>query len=219
MTLRLADVRSRRTAPRTGARPPGSAGSARRARRPSACGPEVGEQLVGVHQVDERGRDRAVLGLALAEEHVRARRDRDARGDVDRRHVADVRARGRARPRAATRAGWRRPSRGPTQAGSSCAASVGVMPISPASAIASISASRSSSGPAIRSSRWTLPVRKKWNAPVPIPTDIRRVERPAREVEAADPVDRPLHLPRGAARPSLVVRARRTGGGARRRPI
>ena len=29
-------------------------------------------------------------------------------------------------------------------------------------------------GPAISNSRWTLPVMKKWNIPVPMPTDIRR---------------------------------------------
>ena len=48
------------------------------------------------------------------------------------------------------------------------------MPISPASAIASIDRVSVIAGPAMSSSRWTLPVMKKWNVPVPIPTDIRR---------------------------------------------
>ncbi len=61
----------------------------------------------------------------------------------------------------------------PTTDGSSLEASVGLMPISPASAMTSIASVSLIAGPAISSSRWTLPVMKKWNSPVPIPTDIR----------------------------------------------
>jgi hypothetical protein len=66
----------------------------------------------------------------------------------------------------------------PTMAGSSMAASVGVSPISPASAIPSMTSVSLIAGPAMSSSRWTLPAMKKWNVPVPMPTDIRRMTVP-----------------------------------------
>ena len=53
-------------------------------------GPSSREQVVCIHQVDERGGDRPVLGLAAVEEDVAARRDRDARGDVEMANRADV---------------------------------------------------------------------------------------------------------------------------------
>ena len=78
---------------------------------------------------------------------------------------------------------------GPMQAGRSSFTRAGLMPISPASAIASIDRVSVIAGPAISSSRWTLPVMKKWNVPVPIPTDIRstivpplRCSRPTRSI-------------------------------------
>ena len=43
---------------------------------------ELREQLVGSHQIEERSRDHAVLGLAALEEHVLARGDRNAGGDL-----------------------------------------------------------------------------------------------------------------------------------------
>ena len=52
------------------------------------------------------------------------------------------------------------------------------MPISPASAIASIVTVSVAPGPAISSSRWTLPAVKKSSFPVVIPIDIRSVTVP-----------------------------------------
>ena len=73
--------------------------------------------------------------------------------------------------------------RGPRSSAGSRAARVGEMPISPASAIVSMSSVSDIAGPAISSSRWTLPVMKKWNVPVPIPpTSAGRGSRPRVEV-------------------------------------
>ena len=95
--------------------------------------------------------------------------------------------------------------RGPTQPGSSRRASVSVMPISPASAMASIWSVSVIAGPPISSSRWTLPVSQKWKVPVPAPTDIRSVSVPLERCSRPDVVDRPLHLPGGAAGAALVL--------------
>ena len=70
------------------------------------------------------------------------------------------------------------PFAGPTQEGSSRPARRSLMPISPASAIASIVTVSVAPGPAIRSSRCTLPAVKKSSVPVVIPMDIRSVTVP-----------------------------------------
>jgi len=67
---------------------------------------------------------------------------------------------------------------GPTRAGSSNAARLGLIPISPASAIASIETVSVATGPATSNSRWTLPAVKKSIVPVLTPIDMRRVTVP-----------------------------------------
>ena len=134
--------------------------------RPSASGPSSLEQPIGVHQVDERRRDRPVLGLAPLEQHVRPRGDRDARGDVEAARRRRRRARACARRRAAPRAGAPRSLAGPTQRRIEARGERGAdarsrrRRRSPPSCSVSVIA-----GPAISSSRWTLPVMKKWNVP------------------------------------------------------
>ena len=53
---------------------------------------DLGEQHIGVHQVEEHRGDRAMLRLAALEQDVLARGDRDARRDVDLAHATDVRS-------------------------------------------------------------------------------------------------------------------------------
>ena len=81
------------------------------------------------------------------------------------------------------------------------------MPISPASAIASISTVSVAVGPTTSSSRCTLPAVKKSIAPLVIPIDIRSVTVAPPTSKPADPLDRPLQLPRRPGRARLVTRA------------
>ena len=169
-------------------------------------GPDLLEQPVRVHHVDEGGRDRPMLGLALAQQDVVPCRDRDGRRDVEALDVADER---RA---LALDLGRRAQERDavlllPMQAGPSARTSAGLMPISPASAMASMDSVSVMAGPAISSSRWTLPVMKKWNGPVPMPTDIRSDDRAAAQVQPADAIDGALHLPGRPGGPQRVVGA------------
>ena len=59
----------------------------------SAAGPSSARERVGVHEVEERRGDRAVLRLAALEQHVLPRGDRDARRHVHSASRADVRRR------------------------------------------------------------------------------------------------------------------------------
>ena len=76
--------------------------------------------------------------------------------------------------------------------------------ISPASAIASIVTVSVAAGPAISSSRCTLPTMKNWNVPVVMPDRHAKRDRAAAGPETPDAIERPLHLPRGAACALLV---------------
>ena len=51
---------------------------------------------------------------------------------------------------------------------------LGLMTISPASAVPSMVTVVLAAGPVTMSSRWEAPTRKKWNRPLWTPTDIRR---------------------------------------------
>ena len=188
--------RSRRTAPRSAARPPGSLGSGRRALR-EPLRAELLEQPVGVHQVDEGGRDRPMLGLALLEQHVCARGD--GMHDAMSRPLTSP-----TPPRAAA------PIRAARPAGSS--------PLSRADAGGIERRGERRAEPDLagvgdrlhlerlgrrRARDQQLAVHaagdEEVESPVPIPTDIRSVSEPLRGGSGRR-VDGSLHLPGGAAR-------------------
>ena len=167
-------------------------------------GADLREQLVRIHHVDERGGDRPMLGLALLEEDVAAGRDRNARGDVDPADVAHVR---RPAPAHFRRSGQedrrvlrrthavRREHRGDQGRDPDLA---GIRD--------RLHRQRLGHGrPRDEQLAMDAAGHEEVERSRADPDRHSKDERAAGQVEAPDPVDRPLHLPCSAARAKLVL--------------
>ena len=83
-----------------------------------------------------------------------------------------------ASPAGAPRKNTPSPFASPREEAGSSAAAIGLITISPASAVPSIDTTSVAAGPVTMSSRCESPTRNRSNAPACMPTDIRRLTRP-----------------------------------------
>ena len=164
---------------------------------------EAREQVVGVHQVDEGGGDRPVLGLAALEQHVRACGDRDARCDVHPRRRSRRPGRALARRPGAPTSRAPAPWRGPTHDGSRQRGER-VADADLAGIGDRLDRDRLGRGrPGDEQLAVHAPRREELDRPARDPDRHPQRDGAAGDPQPADPLDRPLHLP---------ARARRTLG-------
>ena len=202
---------------------------ARRARRRPRSGPSRAMQLVGAARSAGTRRSRCGARAAGRRPATCARtRSRQAPGDLVARPRRRRTSRGEAQRSTARRRGQQQArSLGGAQAAARAAAIAvaGLSRMSPAPAAFSIATTAVAAGPARSSSRCDSPTRNRWNSPLCMPCDMRRVDVPRRRAQPADVPQRAAHAegrvgthgPHGPRpRRAAAARRRRASAGRRR---